>query len=82
MHPAILYEITKARTAEMRRLANQDAIARAARRGHRAQIPQRRHLASLACRLVPLLVARGRPITPRPRPRPSCQPPDPSHVCT
>jgi hypothetical protein len=79
MHPTILYEITKARTAEMRRQATRDAIARAARRGHRAHVPQRRHLAaSLARRVATVRAARGRPAPARP----CCQLPEPCHACT
>jgi hypothetical protein len=82
MHPATLYEIAKARTAEELRLASQDAIARAARRARHAQLPPRRHLANVARRVVTLPVARDRLITARPRPWPRCQPPAPCRACT
>ena len=60
MHPTV-YEITKARIADRQRRASQDAIAHAARRGHRALILQRRYLATgLARRVVSLLASRGR----------------------
>jgi hypothetical protein len=43
MHPTIQYEITRARIADLQRRAGQDAIAHAARRGHRALILPRRY---------------------------------------
>jgi hypothetical protein len=73
MHPTIQYEITKARIADLQRRASQDAIAHAARRGHRALILQRRYpAAGLARRVVSLLASRGR-LTPA-RSRPGCRP--------
>jgi hypothetical protein len=73
MHPTIQYEITKARIADLQRRAAQNAIAHAARRGHRALIVQRRYPgAGLARCVVTLLGARGR-LTPA-RSRPGCRP--------
>ena len=84
MHPTIAYELTRARIADLQRRAAQDATARAASQGHRAQLPQRRHpAAALARRMAAWRAARGRPIAarPRPRPGPGCTPAEPCHAC-
>jgi hypothetical protein len=76
MHPTIQYEITKARIADLQRRADQDAVARDARRGHRTLILPRRYAAAeLARRAVTVLAARGR-LT-----RPGCRPPAPCQAC-
>ena len=78
MHPTMQYEITKARIADLRRQAGQDAIARGARREHRALTPPPPYpaypAAGLARRVFTSLAGHGRP-TPA---RSSCQP---SAVC-
>ena len=46
MHPAIEYEITKARIADLQRQAEQNATARAAPRARQGQTPPRLHRAA------------------------------------
>ena len=81
MHPTIHYEITKARIADLRRQAGQNAIARDARREHRALAPSPPYsaypAAGLARRVFTSLAARGRP-TPA---RSNCQPSVVCRVC-
>jgi hypothetical protein len=73
MHPTIQYEITKARIADLHERAAQNAIARTARRGHRALTRQPHYpAAGLARRVITLSAARGR-LTPA-RSRPECRP--------
>ena len=79
MHPTIQYEITKARIADERRRADQNAIAGAARRGHRALIQQRRYPAAGLARRVITLAVRGR-LTPA-RSQPGCGPSAPCQAC-
>lgn len=78
MHPTIQYQIAKAQIADRQRRADQNAIARSARRGHRALTPQRPYpAAGLARRLLTLLAPHGRPA----RVQPGCQLPAPCHAC-
>jgi hypothetical protein len=66
MHPAIQYDVARARIADLHRQAQRDALARAASRARHARAHQRSHpargsWAAIARRaLAPLAAARGR----------------------
>ncbi len=83
MHPAIEYEITKARIADLQRQAEQNATARAAPRARQGQTPPRLHRAAgLTRRVLAALAIRGQPAPARPRPQRACQPPALCSACS
>lgn len=78
MDPTVQYQIAKARIADRQRRADQDAITRSARRGHRTLTPQRPNpAAGLARPLLTLLAPHGRPA----RVQPGGQLPAPCQAC-
>lgn len=82
MHPAIAYEITKARLADQQRHAGQAAIADAARRARRAPAPRPAHPAArLARRVLALAAAGGRAVPGQPQPLPACAAAAPCPSC-
>lgn len=82
MHPAIDYEIAKARLADSQRQADQAAIAHAARQARLALAPPAEYpAAGLARCALSLLAARGWLARGRPRPLRACPPSAPCATC-
>ncbi len=82
MHPAIEYELIKARIADLQRQAEQDATARAALRARQGQTPRRLHRAAgLTRRVLAALAVRGQLAPARLRAQPACQPPALCSAC-
>jgi len=82
MHPAIDYELIKARIADLQRQAEQDAAAWAAFRARQGHAPHRLHRAAVLTRRVLAAAAiRARPAPARQRRLPGCQPPTPCRAC-